>query len=233
MMLPGATVSAPQADTVYRPQEDTALLIGALHELDLRGGRVLDLCTGSGAIAAAAADRGAAEVVAVDSCPQAVAAARLRRPPGCRWDVRLSTVELFTDEAGFDVVTCNPPYVPAPPDSTLAPRAVGPAHAWDAGSDGRLVLDSVCARAASLVRTGGALLLVQSTMAGAAETHDQLSRAGFAVAEVRRQSIAFGPVLRSRRDWLVASGHLAADALHETLTVFLARRPLTPRAQWP
>ena len=212
---------APQA--VYRPQADTALLIDALDEVDLAGRRVLDLCTGSGAVAAAAAARGAHQLVAVDACPHATTAAGALGRPSSNWSAVQSTVAEFTDPVGFDLITCNPPYVPTP-DGDPGDRVPGPAHAWNAGPDGREVLDVLCTRAADLLRGPGAVLLVQSALAGPARTTAMLSDNGFHVTEVRRRRIAFGPVLRSRRTWLVERGLLAPHEDSETLLVLLARR---------
>ncbi|WP_454162903.1 methyltransferase [Gordonia iterans] len=218
----------PGTRNVYRPQADTALLIRALGDVDLTGRRALDLCTGSGVIAAAAAAGGARSVVAVDSCPHAVAAARALRT-GPEWAAVHSTVAEFADAEGFDVVTCNPPYVPAP-GGAAGPLPGGPAHAWDAGPDGREVLDVLCARAADLVAPGGILLLVQSTLADPDATRRLLEHNGFRVTEAGRGRIPFGPVLRSRRDWLIRSGRVRPGQRWETLTVLRARRDPIPAA---
>lgn len=65
------------AHNVYQPQEDSRLLVDVMHGTGLiPGRRVLDLCTGSGFVAIAAAEMGCASVTAFDKCPHAVQCAR-------------------------------------------------------------------------------------------------------------------------------------------------------------
>jgi release factor glutamine methyltransferase len=95
------------------PRPETEIVVERCLEL-LRGEReprVLDLGTGTGAIALAIADEHPdAQVTAVDSSPAAVAlarenAARLRLP------VEIRTGGLETAAEGWDLVVSNPPYV--------------------------------------------------------------------------------------------------------------------------
>lgn len=100
---------------VYAPQEDTALLAAALADEPVApGAAVLDVGTGSGALALTAARRGA-RVTAVDVSRRAVYAARLN---ALRAGLPLEVVRgnLFEPVRGrsFDLVLANPPYVPAP-----------------------------------------------------------------------------------------------------------------------
>lgn len=118
---------------------------------------VLDIGTGSGALAVRAAQLGG-RVTAVDIAPQAVATARLnamlhRR----RITVRRSDLLSAVSTRRYDLVLCNPPYVPAP---DAAPR--GASRSWNAGSDGRAVIDRLCSGAPSVLRRGGVLLMVHS-----------------------------------------------------------------------
>src|SRR5437763_1824745 len=114
---------------------------------------VLDLCTGSGALAIAAARRGAREVTAVDVSRRAVLAARLNaRLNGVH--VRVVHGDLYAPlrRARFDVIVSNPPYVPAASDGL--PRAGVERHR-DAGLDGRILLDRTVAGAPEHLRRSG------------------------------------------------------------------------------
>jgi release factor glutamine methyltransferase len=84
--------------------------------------RVLDLGTGSGAIALAIADeRPDARVTAVDSAPEAVALARENAE---RLDLEIEVREgdLETAAEGWDLVVSNPPYIPADEWESLQPE---------------------------------------------------------------------------------------------------------------
>ncbi|MEU0110419.1 HemK2/MTQ2 family protein methyltransferase [Streptomyces sp. NPDC006251] len=209
---------------VYAPQEDTELLAGALSDEPLPpGADVLDVGTGTGALALEAARRGF-RVTAVDVSWSAVWAARLNaRLAGL--PVRIRHGNLFEPVRGesYDLVLANPPYVPAP-DGRRAPR--GAARAWDAGDDGRLVVDRICREAPGLLRPGGVLLLVQSALSGPDLTVGHLRAAGLKAAVTQRHRIAFGPVLRGRERWLRERGLLSDTEDKEELVVVRAELPV-------
>lgn len=86
--------------------ETTAGCLAALQEHDLAGTRVLDVGTGSGVLAIAAARLGAAAVVAVDTDPLAVdAAASNAAVNGARVEVHPGSAEDV--DGRFDVVVAN------------------------------------------------------------------------------------------------------------------------------
>jgi release factor glutamine methyltransferase len=149
---------------VFIPRPETELLLewGIAALTDVASPLVVDLCTGSGALALAiAALRPDAEVHAVELDPKALAWARRNvDATGGRVVLHAADVraaDLLADLAGrVDLVVCNPPYVP---DATAVPpevRTGDPAMAVFAGPDGLAVIAAVVERAVALVRPGGA-----------------------------------------------------------------------------
>jgi release factor glutamine methyltransferase len=208
---------------VYRPQEDTWLLARSLAGAPLPPqATVLDVCTGTGALAIAAAKAGASAVTGIDISRQAIASAwlnsRLRRAP-----VQLVRGDFsrLVGERTFDVVLSNPPYVPCWNDEV---PAHGPKRAWDAGRQGRAVLDRLCPVLPLLLNRGGMALLVHSALCGTDTTLNQLRGAGLKAAVVARGTIPFGPVMTSRAQWLEQAGLIEPGQRHEELVVIRADR---------
>jgi release factor glutamine methyltransferase len=183
---------------------------------------VLDIGTGSGALATTAALHGA-RATAVDRSRRAVVTAQLTaRVNGTR--IRALHGDLFgpLGDERFDVIVSNPPYVPAE-DDDLPDR--GPARATDAGRDGRAVLDRICAEAPGHLRPGGTLLLIHSHVCGEEATLDALRAAGMRDAHVaERHPGRLGPLLTERRDLLVERGLLDPRATSEDVLVIRATR---------
>ena len=209
---------------VYRAQGDTFLLAEVLRQQAFASGtRVLDLGTGTGALAVTAARHGAAEVTAVDISRQALAAAWLNaRCRGLSLRVRQGDLLAPVPAAErFDVIVSNPPYVPA--QDTDLPRR-GASRAWDAGLDGRALLDRVCAEAPRFLAPGGRLLLVHSALCGVDATLGMLDAAGLASRVVARCQQPFGPVLQARAALLEARGLIRPGQRHEELVVICGER---------
>lgn len=189
------------------------------------GRRVLDLCTGSGFVAIAAAEMGGEDVTAFDICPHAVGCSRGNAAAaGVKVDIRKGTWSEALDCAPFDVVVSNPPYVPTPPDGDNEPisPSAGPSWAWNAGPDGRMVLDPLCEAAPKLLCDGGTLLLVHSALSGVRQSLDSLKWAGMDAKVIASKWIPFGPVMTARAKWLESVGLIPQGRREEELVVIRA-----------
>ncbi|GAA1467626.1 methyltransferase [Nocardiopsis exhalans] len=210
---------------VYRVQGDTSLLRRVLRQRGRRGeltGRsVLDVASGTGALGIEALRAGAASLTAIDLSRRSVAASwfnsRLHGIPAV-----VLRGDLFAPVAShrFDLVLANPPYVPS--DASSLPR-YRMARCWDAGPDGRALLDRICAGAPAVLNEDGVLLLVQSVLADEQATLDRFEAAGLAAEVLVRTRIPFGPVLRSRAGALRGRGLIAPGQTEEELVVIEAR----------
>ena len=160
-------------DGVFVPRPETELLAGWGVDRTAPGALVVDLCSGSGAIAVAIADETrAGRVIAVERSPAALTWLRRNTAGHPVIEVAAGDVtdpELLSDLRGqVDVLLCNPPYVP---DGTAVPPEVAghdPAEAVFGGGDGLAVIRPVIALAAALLRTGGSVGIEHDDLHGAA-----------------------------------------------------------------
>lgn len=153
---------------VLIPRPETELLVErAIAHLKDRGPvRVLDLCTGSGAvgIALAAALPGAFAALA-DICPRALEVARGNAAKnGVAGRTEIHRGDLFENlpaGAPYDAIVSNPPYICSGEVDALMPEvsAFEPRAALDGGPDGLKYLRRIVQEAAPYLKEGGALLL--------------------------------------------------------------------------
>jgi release factor glutamine methyltransferase len=185
----GLTLAVTREVLVPRPETETLVEL-ALEWLPAdRDARVLDLGTGSGAIALAIAhERPRAAVVATDAFPAALAVAHgnarrlgLARVTfvQCDWYDGLA-------ECDFDLIVSNPPYV-APGDAHLTEGDVRfePVQALVAQGGGLAALTSIVTGAASRLRAGGRLA-VEHGYDQSQAVEALLHAAGFVDIVVRR-----------------------------------------------
>jgi release factor glutamine methyltransferase len=212
-------VAAPPG--VFAPISDSWLLVDALRrEGALEGSTVLDVCSGSGVLALAAAELGA-QATAIDVSRRSVLTVAWNA-----WrnglDVRVRRGNLFEPVEGeqFDIVVANPPYVPSP---ELDVPHRGRRRAWAAGPDGRLVLDRIVDEIHDHLRPGGVFLTVHSNLIGERATLDRLTAAGLARAEViRRERGPLGPLMTAQQH----EGTVGSEIRTEELLVVRAVRPI-------
>ena len=142
---------------VYVPRFQTEELATRASAVLPVGGRAVDLCTGSGAVAAhLRAMVPGVRVVGVDLDPRAVANAQRNGVPAVVGDL----VDVPLRARSFDVVTAVAPYVPTD-DLGYLPVDVlryEPRVALDGGDEGLALVRPVVAAAGRLLRPGGWLL---------------------------------------------------------------------------
>lgn len=150
---------------VLIPRPETELLVElALEQLsDKPGATVLDLATGSGAIAVTLAlEDAAAEVYASDVSAAALAIARRNAE---RHGARVRFLESdwfagFPDGLAFDLIVSNPPYIPeSDPHLREGDVRFEPRLALEAGADGLDAYRIIASQARSWLRPRGLLLL--------------------------------------------------------------------------
>jgi release factor glutamine methyltransferase len=208
---------------VHRPISDAWMLADAMRaELPGPGASVLDLCTGTGVLAIAAAQEGAS-ATAVDLSRRALACTRLNSVlNGVR--VQALRGDLFEPVRGrrFDVIVTNPPYVPGPSESL--PES-GIERAWYAGLDGRVLVDRICAGATEHLEPGGAVLIVHSSVNGEDETVARLADSGLEASVAARHRGPLGPLFGDQADELERRGLLTAGQREEDVVVVRGVRP--------
>jgi release factor glutamine methyltransferase len=161
---------------------------------------VLDLGTGSGAVALAVArERPDASVTATDASPAALAVAGRNAARLGLSNLRLVAGDWYAPlgPARFDAIASNPPYV-AEGDPALAALAHEPRLALTAGGDGLAALAAIIAGAAGHLAPGGRLLLEHGAGQGAA-VRALLDAAGFGAIETRRDLAGFERVAEGTR----------------------------------
>lgn len=155
---------------VFVPRPETELLVEeALKVLSTRAEsatgqlRIVDLCTGSGAIAAAVkSELPNAQVLAVELSEEAIPYARKNLEPLGVHPVQGDALTALPELAGtFDAVLSNPPYIPSA-NVPAAPEAAlhDPEMAlYGGGADGMQMPSAIAARAYELLAPGGFFMM--------------------------------------------------------------------------
>jgi len=147
---------------VLVPRPETELLVeAALARIGEQPARVLDLGTGSGAIALAIKhERPDCEVLGVDRSPAALEVARANGAT-LGLDVRFLESDWFAGlgDARFGLIVSNPPYVATSDPHLVSSLAAEPVLALDGGADGLDAYRAILAAAHSHLATNGTLLL--------------------------------------------------------------------------
>jgi len=196
---------------VLVPRPETELLVEVA--LELRPARVLDVGTGSGAIALAVADElPDCEVTATDTSPAALKVARANAERlGLAERVRFleGTLSPVDDsDAGYDLILANLPYVAEHDWPSLQPEVTQwePPEALLAGPDGldayrRYFFDGGRAFRPIAARSSAALVAAVEVGEGQAPAVAELMRAaGFGAVETRRDLAGIERVVVGRME---------------------------------
>ena len=190
---PGVLVPRPETELLVE------IAVGAL--AGQRHPHILDLGTGSGAIALAlATEIPAARITAVDASPAALELARCNARRAGIEDVEFLPGDWYQPVAGrrFDLIVANPPYLAAD-DPHLRALGCEPAAALIAGPTGLEALAKIAAGATDHLRPGGIVILEHGSEQGPA-VRELLARAGVEAALTRcdlagleRATLAYRP----------------------------------------
>ncbi|WP_163574975.1 peptide chain release factor N(5)-glutamine methyltransferase [Halomonas faecis] len=177
----GLALETHSSTLIPRPESETLVDV-ALALAPVAVGRLLDLGTGTGAIALAfASERPGWSVVGIDHQTEAVALARRNAERLAIGNAAFLVSDWFTALVGerFDVIVANPPYVAADdPHLVNGDVRFEPVSALVAGSDGLDDLRHIVAAACDHLVPGGWLALEHGHAQGAA-VREQLSVAGY------------------------------------------------------
>jgi release factor glutamine methyltransferase len=181
---------------VLIPRPETETLVEAALDLP-SGARVIDVGTGSGAVALALKDeRPDLDVTGTDASPDALAVARANAAR-LGLDVHFREADLLDGAGEVDAVLSNPPYVED--GAPLQPEIVRhePAVALFAGPEGLSVIRRLVAQAAGAAPVR--FLALEVGMGQAAEVAGVLRSAGFGDVETRRDLAGIERVVAGRR----------------------------------
>ncbi len=147
---------------VFIPRPETESLIDIVKERVKYPEKVLDLCTGSGAIAISLKKEFPhARVIGTDISERAISLSK-RNSILNRIDVEFLISDLFerVKERSFDLITANPPYVDEDEMDSLPDEVkFEPVIALNGGKDGFEIIKRIISQSHSYLRRGGFLFM--------------------------------------------------------------------------
>jgi release factor glutamine methyltransferase len=158
-------------ETVYQPAADSRLLAETAieHGSVGPGDLAVDVGTGSGYVAARLREETGARVLGTEINPEACRQAQATGVPTVRAD-------LLDPVCGpVDLVVCNPPYLPTPPEQEWDDWME---RALSGGADGRAVVDRVLGTVGRVLAPDGRLLLLVSSLTDPDAVRETAAAAG-------------------------------------------------------
>ena len=149
-------------ERVLIPRPETEILVESAIKSINGDSKVLDLCTGSGAIAIAVKGQTNASVYAVDVSQNALDLAKENAElNGLKIDFILSDMFSGLDKEKFDVIISNPPYIKTEDISLLQSEIVNfePVLALDGGNDGLDFYRLIASQVKRYLNDGGKVFL--------------------------------------------------------------------------
>lgn len=174
-------------ERVLIPRPETEELVSFAAEEIKPESRVLDLCTGSGAIAIAIKLKTAANVTASDVSDGALEVAA-QNAENNNADITFVKSDMFAEIDGkFDVIISNPPYIPAADIEGLdkSVKDYEPHLALDGGADGLDFYRIIAKNALNKLLDGGKLFL-EVGIGQAEDVKKLLEQAGFKAVEIKK-----------------------------------------------
>ena len=188
----GLDIEVKEGVLIPRPETEELVAWAIEKVADIKQPRILDVCTGSGCIALALADRlRGASVTAVDISDDALAIAR-------RNEERLQLgVEFIKDDAlahlpgladrKFDVIVSNPPYIPISERESMHVNVVNfePSIALFVADNDPLIFYREIALTAKQILSKNGYLLFEIHQPLAQQTVEMLQELGYDAVELR------------------------------------------------
>lgn len=199
---PGVLIPRPETETLVD------LVLSALADAPVHP-RVLDLCTGSGCIAASIAHECETSTVVATDVSDVACEVALENIERLGLSDRVLVVEgdlygaldATGDDSFFDLIVSNPPYIPSAAVDVLEHEVIGhePRLALDGGTDGLDVFRRILLGAKDHLRIGGALMLEL-------DERNATQAAEIAVECNQYQSVVVVPDLLGRSRFLTCLG---------------------------
>ena len=150
-------------ENVLIPQPDTEILVEEAISIIKNGDKVLDLCTGSGAIGVSLKKKFADKinVIGTDISKEALRVARMNADAN-RVSVEFVESNMFDKivENDFDLIVSNPPYIETNVIKTLSKEVQNEPHiALDGGSDGLDFYRIIVKEGKDYLKSGGYLII--------------------------------------------------------------------------